>query len=586
MGYENQGWAPEKTEQPPEKLTTKYRRCLKEMREELGNGMLETIKEYGLEADAAQRAVGKFYADFVTDAESFSADPSKWAEQVQAAGRTEEALARLGEIHQQLNTAWEIAEDEIGPEDQAWLEDDDEDAEGHEIENWILNGRSAFLNEAVSNFQEPLAELLHGDKSSTSIAAEFFRHYGQAAFAERGEPEAAYAYQESKPGRMEPFYEWSKSRLQSYPKCLRLNIEQVALCEKLADSADGTEYTLGEYEDAVKKLHLSALASTPTMDHESGHALDLDPANLNKLDTRLRVLFVEAALAEEARHSVYALETYAEEGITGGLEEDFADAWSLFLNAPEYLEGVTPKRHAVMAEIARSLEVDVVALRTGAKKSETERLGDAAKARAVFDVYGLNCLIKNYHAPVVQYNVAKWALESWRQLQEPCQLVHGDGHTGQMNVSRDEQGRLLNRYYDEPDDYDFNDPVYDSQGRLTSYKVSDRLFFVVYGQDGTPAEVLYEPDFKGAPQTIATFRTEGNQIVQSHVTPEGHAWDFVHELDTDGQLAETTVRLGGQPVCHRPMNKDAKGRLTQLTYLTLDGESPNKGEELTRAYAD
>jgi hypothetical protein len=419
-----------------------------------------------------------------------------------------------------------------------------------------------------------------------SIAAEFFRHYGQAAFAERREPEAYYSYQESKPGRMEPFYEWSKSRLQSYPKCLRLNIEQVALCEILPKADDGIEHTLAEYEDAAKKLYLSALTNTATMDHESGHALDLDPANLNKLDTRLRVLFIEAALAEEARHSIYALETYADEGIAAGLEEDFADAWSFFLNAPEYLEGVTPKRYAVMAEIAQSLELDVAALRAGAKKSETARLGDGAKARAIFEVYGLSYLIKDYHSPLIQHNDAKWALESWRQLQEPCQLVHGNGHTSRMNVSRDEQGRLLNRSYDKPDERDFNDPVYDKQGRLTSYKVNERLYFVTYNPDGTPAEVLYEPDFKGAPRSIATFRTEGDQIIQSHVTPEGHVWDFVHGRDAAGQLAEITVVLNGQPVCHRPMNKDAQGRLTQLTYLTLDGKTPNQEEALTRTYAD
>jgi len=556
-------------DEPDKKTLAKYRRCLKDMRRELPGSRLEELKEYGMRVDGIQRAVGEFYADFVEDADAFCADPSKWAAELQTNGRAEAANARLEEITRQL--------------DQTWADVEEED---DEIVAWILNGKNVFLAEATLNFLNPLSRILQGDSSNRSQAEDFFRRYGQAAFAERAEPAVSYSCQESEPGRMEPFLGWAQAHLQAYPKWLRLGIEQVALCEKLDSLDKDVESVTGEYEKDKRRVKLSALASAVVTDHEAGHVLNLDPANLNKLDTRLRALFVEAVLAEEARHSLYALETYAKEGPGGGLEEDFAEAWSYFINAPEYLEGVTPKRHAAVAEITQSLKLDVESLRQAAKKAETERLGNAEMARAVFEVYGYDWLINKCRLPRDTYADTRWALPGWRQIQASGRVTDGDDSSFALQVSRDEHGRLQKWSMGEKDPYTFKDPAYDDRGRLTSYQADGLLYFVIYGEDDLPQEVLIDTEFKGAPKTVATFRTEEGKLIQKLLTPEGHVWEFIHGFDAEGQLTEIAVALNGRPVCRRPLEKDAQGRLKSANYLTLDGKLVTASDETKYDYKD
>lgn len=111
----------------------------------------------------------------------------------------------------------------------------------------------------------------------------------------------------------------------------------------------------GDYSANVRIIRLSAESSInpsqviKTLWHEAGHAVDLDESP--KTARRNKLKFLEAVAKAGNRVSMYATETYAQQGLIRGLQEDFAESFAGFLTDPGYLKKMNPERYAFMAEL-------------------------------------------------------------------------------------------------------------------------------------------------------------------------------------------------------------------------------------------
>jgi len=337
-------------------MKTECRRCLEKMREEFTEGRLEMVKEIGGVIDAADRTVNEFYKDYIVNGDGFCASPQHWAEEIKTRGKEQEALDCIEKIGLML-------------ENVASLDALDELLDQKNANRWLLLNKHGLRGEIFAT-QAFLERMLRGDYPSDQSISDFIVRYGKGRFLERIKTqEGFFLYNgEAEPEELQPLQQRIESCLSAYPNWIRLAIESIALSRGLLSSDDPKRGTLGKYNPSTGTLSISAQASTSIITHEIGHVIETDHLYINKLDTKLRTRFIEAVLEELPEYSSYATMHYARNGEISGLQEDFAETWRCFVVTPENLKSLAPKRYAAMDEISRSLDIDVVALRIGAKR--------------------------------------------------------------------------------------------------------------------------------------------------------------------------------------------------------------------------
>jgi hypothetical protein len=580
MSLENPNQQPSAESQKPktpEEIQADCRRCLESMRAELADGRLERLEQLGAWLDRSQTAVAQFFLDYVQDDESFKADPKAWAEQLRAAGKVEEIQARLVEIDGLLKpTGFEGIESNSN----VW----DELGKMGEAGQWLMHGKLLFST-TTHRFSAVFEDLLDGQAEASVAATLIFNVYGQAKRAENWDQPIDYLVPQSPEQQARPklLRGWASECLDTLPNWWRSGIETVALCEK-RDLGNG-RYRGGGYQASTKLMDLSAMANTRTVVHEGGHAVDADPRNLNKLDSRLRATFMKAVLEEEAKYSYYVAVTYAENGAELGLKEDFADAWSFFLTAPEYFENTAPVRYAALEEITEALGLDVKALRKKLAEAEASRVGDPEKAKAVFEIYGWSWMSSHHQLPGRAYASSRCALPGWQRNQASRKETNGRGREKLLVAEHDKQGRLRGVLNDGEEIFDA--PTYDELGRLTSYRADNQRYEVRYDKgDEMPTEVWCSIDDRGTLAKIADFRREDGRVIQVISMSGGRTWEFVHEHDEAGSLMETTVAYNGQAICRQSREKDEQGRISFFANIDLDDQVPTPDDEITIEYED
>jgi len=574
MSLENPSQSAENT---AEKLQADYRRCLEGMRAELADGKLERAEQLGAWLDDVQSAVQKFLADFIEDGATFNANPTTWAEQMRAAGRVEEITARLEEI--------EAIPAPKGSDNLNNISQElDKISLFGKASQWVTHGKRLLFMTA-RQLKIAFNGLLEGDEAASKAVRFAFNVYGQSRRAENWDQPIDYLVPQSPEQQARPklFREWADECLNSLPNWWRSGIEKVVLNEK--EELGGGQYRAGTYTAATKTMTLTSGVKTRGILHEGGHAVDADPRKLNKLDSRLRATFVKAVLEEEAKYSYYVMASYAEGGSELGLKEDFADAWSYFLTAPEYLENVAPMRYAALEEITEALGLEVRALRRKLAEAEASRVGDPEKAKAVFEIYGWSWMSSQHQLPGRAYASSRCALPGWQRNQASRKETNGRGREKLLIAEHDKQGRLRGVLND--GDEIFDAPTYDDLGRLASYLVDNQRYEVRYDKgDEMPKEVWCSIDDRGTLAKIADFRREDGRVIQAISMSNGRTWEFVHEHDEAGSLMKTTVIYNGKKICRQAREKDEQGRISFFANFDLDDQVPTPDDKTTIEYED
>ncbi|MFH1712130.1 MAG: hypothetical protein ABH846_02755 [Patescibacteria group bacterium] len=333
----------------------------------------------------------------------------------------------------------------------------------------------------------------------------------------------------------------------------------------------------GRYDPRLKEITLVAsdyqsMAHIPEiLFHEAGHSIDFNEDLLTAMRIKLR--FLEAVKNENNLFSMYAVYSYAHDGLQIGLQEDFAETVGEFFTNHKMLKKLNPERFAAMTDIVQFLYpgTDVTQVRENVARTHREARERSFTNPAVFRALVrenqqymwsvLNMFHSNGFRPLDYWQLRGEAnTKRTRQVAEIGMKIY---------ETFDESGRLLEEVIEDAQKTtkNFTDPEYDEDGRLLSYKteVGGHVYDVIHSynnDDELPTKINYL--FAGAVVRIVTYEKDGNEITEHVMSPLSSIPGLKsrYRLDSNNQkIIQIDALINNQTVFGRRFDYDDQGRL-------------------------